>query len=211
MDLTPFSANTRKAEEFSRMIVEPGNLRGRYYFPPETLGHLIWICSGIPYYMKLLAGATMAVARQRYLLKSDVNTGVQAFLSKKTGIEELDELGGDPGADELRTMALQVDRDKALTRGVLYAVAEMQSPVSGQRLHRGRILGSESPLITRYRIPQELINRGLDMAIELGLLTLSTDEYPEVYFSIPLLGESLRTAKGRNWASIDHQLVEIAQ
>lgn len=209
LDLIPFSTKTKSDEEYSRMIVEPVSLRSRYHFPRETLEHLIWICSGIPYYMKLLAGATMAVARQRYLLRSDVNTGLQAMLAKKTGIEELDELGGDPGSDELRAMALEIDEDKTLARAVLYAVAEMQSPVSGQRLQRGRVLGADSPLVMRYRLSKEQINRGLKIAIDLGLLTLTPDEFPQVYFSIPLLGESLRAAKGRNWAAIDHNLLQL--
>jgi hypothetical protein len=211
LELTPFSSKNKRSEEYSRMIVEPTSLRGRYYFPKESLEHLIWICAGIPYYMKLLAGATLSTSRQRYILRSDVNEGLQALLTKRTGISELDEIGGDPGADELRTMALEVDRDKVLARAVLYAVAEMQSPVSGQRLHRGRISAGESPLVSRYQLNRAQIDRGLDITIDLGLLTLSPDEFPEIYFSIPILGESLRSARGRNWALIDHQLTLISE
>ena len=192
------------------MITEPGTVRGRYYFSKETLQHLIWICAGIPYYMKLLAGATIALARQRYLLKSDVSDGLQALFEKNCGINQLDEIGGDPGADELRTMALQGERDKVLVRAVLYSVAELHSPAGGGRLHRGRIFGEDSPLVSRYQLSREDIDRGVDIALDLGILATSVDRYPEIYFSIPILGESLRSAKGRNWAAIDHQLTRIA-
>jgi|GEM_PF-3134602 len=210
LELTPFSCESKKAEEYARAIVEPNAVRGRYYYPTDTLKHLIWICSGIPYYMKLLSGATMSLARQRYLLKTDVNEGLRGLLGRGTGISLLDDTGGEPGADELRTMALEVERDKVLARAALYAVAEMQSPVAGQKLHRGRLSGDESPLVVRYELSKPLIEKGLDIVIDLGILTLSTDRYPEVFFTIPMLGESIRTGIGRNWAYIDHQLHQIA-
>jgi hypothetical protein len=50
----------------------------------------------------------------------------------------------------------------------------------------------------------------VDIALDLGILATSADRYPEIYFTIPILGESLRSAKGRNWAAIDHQLTRIA-
>lgn len=209
LELAPFSCKDKVAEQYSRMVIEPTALRSRFHYPRESLEHLIWICAGIPYYMKLLSGATLASACQRHILKSAVNDALDSLLRKKTGIVELDEIGGDPGADELRTMALENDKDKILARAVLYTVAEMLSPVSGLRLLRGRIAADDSPLVARYKLNRKDIDRGIEVALELGIVALTSDDYPEVYFPIPILGESLRVSRGRNWATIDHQLSEI--
>lgn len=209
LELAPFSCKDKTAEQYSRMVIEPTSLRNKFHYPKESLEHLIWICAGIPYYMKLLSGATLASARQRHILKSTVNDALSALLLKRTGIVDLDEIGGDPGADELRTMALESDKDKLLARAVLYTMAEMLSPVSGLRLRRGRIAAEDSPLISRYKLSRSDIDRGLEVALELGIIALTSDKYPEVYFPIPILGESLRNSRGRNWATIDHQLSEI--
>jgi hypothetical protein len=208
-ELSPFSCDSQAGEINARAIIEPPRLRGRLTIPKPTLEHMLWICSGIPYYMKLLAGATYSMTRQSHVLISDVNEGLHALLEKRTGICRLDEVEGDPGSDELRTIALEKGEDRLLTQAVLYAVAELESPLSGHPIRRGRLYGASSPLVTRYQLPRQAVERGLDRAIELGLLKLSSDSPPQISFAIPILGESIRHACGSYWAEIDHPLEQL--
>ncbi|WP_349975973.1 hypothetical protein [Pseudomonas sp. WHRI 8519] len=212
LELSPFSCKTKQQETSSRQIIEPGQIRYRHVIPKESLEHLIWVCSGIPYYMKLVAGATFAVATQSHILVSDINSGLRALLSKNTKISKLDDMGGDPGADDLRTtVTLERNSDGVLVRAVLYAVADLHSPISGHRVLRGRITSKESKLSKQYRIPKELIERGIEICLKLGLLRLSASaSAQELFFAIPILGESLRNSSARHWALIDHELSAIS-
>lgn len=208
-ELSPFSCDTPEKERYARAIIEPTRIKGRLTIPRVSLERMLWICSGIPYYMKLLAGATYAVAKQSHVLVSDVDEGLHALLEKRTGIPILDEVEGDPGADELRTIALEKGVDRLLTQGVLYSVAELESPLSGRPVRRAHLYGESSPLITRYQLPRQAIERGLDRSIELGLLKLSADSPPKISYAIPILGESIRQSCGSYWAEIDHQLEQL--
>lgn len=210
-ELTPFSCEGVRQEDASRAIVEVPRMRGRFQLPKKTLEHLIWVCAGIPYYMKLLAGATMAVSRQSYLLVADVNAGLKALLSKSTGISKLDEISGAPGSDELRTVALELREERLLTEAVVYAVAEMHSPLSGHPLFRGKVFSTESPLVSRYGMSKDKIEKGLELAIDLGILRRSTDTYQEISFAIPILGEAIRYSCGSFWGSVEHQLEELTK
>jgi hypothetical protein len=212
LELSPFSTKTKQQEVSSRQIIEPGQIRYRHVISKESLEHLVWVCSGIPYYMKLVAGATFAVATQSHILVSDVNAGLRALLSKSTGVSKLDDMGGDPGADDLRTtVTLERNSDGVLVRAVLYAVADLHSPISGHRVLRGRVSSKESKLSQHYRLPKELIERGVEICLKLGLLKLSaSDSSQELFFAIPILGESLRNSSSRHWALIDHELSAIS-
>lgn len=211
LELTPFSSRTLDEERCAREIVTPVRTHAVYSLPKPSLEHLIWVCAGIPYYMKLVSGATMAVARQSHILISDINDGLRALLQRGTGVMKLDEMSGEPGSDELRTMAIETGQDKLLTLAVLYSIAESYSALGGQPISRASVAAQDSPLITRYHLPRKNIERGLDLCIELGFLKILTDRYGEIEFSIPILGESIRNACGKLWAHIDHELREIAK
>ncbi|MDI1331738.1 hypothetical protein [Pseudomonas sp.] len=211
IELTPFSCQTKSLEEKSRQIVEPAKVKTRYKLPKESLEHLIWVCAGIPYYMKLVAGATYAVASQSHILISDVNDGLRALLSKATGVSKLDDMGGDPGSDDLRTtITFERRTDGVIARAVLYAFADLHSPVSGHKTYRGRLSSRESKLVSHYNLSKKLIDRGIEICIGLGLISIvETDSYPEIDFVIPILGESIRNSSGRLWANIDHELAPL--
>jgi hypothetical protein len=213
LELTPFSCKNKTMEETSRQIVEPHRVRTKYNFPKDSLEHLIWVCAGIPYYMKLVAGATYARAKQSHILKADVNEGLRALLGRDTGISKLDDMGGDPGSDDLRTtISIEKSADATLAKAVLYSFADLHSPISGHKTYRGKISSSESRLVSHYNITKAQIERGLDICIGLGLIrTIETESFPEIDFVIPILGESLRKSSGRLWANIDHELVALAQ
>lgn len=213
LELSPFSCKNKAMEETSRQIVEPHKVRAKYNLPKDSLEHLIWVCAGIPYYMKLVAGATFARARQSHILKTDVNEGLRALLSRDTGISKLDDMGGDPGSDDLRTtISIEKSDDAILAKAVLYSFADLHSPISGHKTYRGKISSAESRLISHYGISKAQIERGLDICIGLGLIRIiETESVPEIDFVIPILGESLRKSSGRLWANIDHELVELAQ
>jgi len=210
-ELSPFSCDTPENEKYARAIIEPPRIKGRLTIPRASLERMLWVCSGIPYYMKLLAGATYAVAKQSHVLLADVNEALHALLEKRTGISILDQVEGDPGSDELRTIALEKGADRFLTQGVLYSVAELESPLSGHPIRRAHLYGESSPLITRYQLPRVAIERGLDRAIELGLLKLSADSPPKISYAIPILGESIRNSCGSYWGEIDHQLEQLSR
>lgn len=213
LELTPFSCRNKAMEETSRQIVEPHKVRFKYELPKDSLEHLIWVCAGIPYYMKLVAGATFARAKQSHILKADVNEGLRALLDRDTGISKLDDMGGDPGSDDLRTtISIEKSEDAILAKAVLYSFADLHSPISGHRTYRGKITSTESRLVSHYSISKVKIERGLDICIGLGLIRLiETESVPEIDFVIPILGESLRKSSGRLWANIDHELVALAQ
>lgn len=212
LELSSFSARTKQQEEYSRQLVEPSKVRGTYTLPKETLEYLIWVCSGIPYYMKLVAGATLSRAKQSYLLVSDVNEGLRALLNRDTGISKLDDMGGEPGSDDLRTIVgLDQASDALLAKAVLYAFADIHSPLSGNKTYRGKISSPESKLIYVYSLSRPMIDKGLDLCLKLGLLKLvATDTTPALDFVIPLLGEAIRKASPRLWATIDHELFKLA-
>lgn len=212
LELTPFATKTKQQEEYARKIVEPTKIRGLYKLPKESLDHIVWVCAGIPYYMKLVSGATFSRAKQSHILISDVNEGLRALLSRETGIGKLDDMGGEPGSDDLRTIVgVEKVSDGILAKAVLYAFADIHSPLAGNRTYRGKISSSESKLVSTYNISKPLIEKGLDICLDLGLLKIfDGGSAPELGFSIPLLGESIRKASQRLWATIDHELVEIA-
>jgi hypothetical protein len=212
LELTPFSAKTKSLEELSRKIVEPQKVRMIYDLPKESLEHLIWLCAGIPYYMKLVAGATLSKAKHSHILVSDVNEGLRALLARETGISKLDDMGGEPGSDEIRTtISTEKSGDGVLAKAVLYAFSELHSSLSGHRTYRGKISSVESKLVSHYNLSKVEIERGLDICIGLGLIRIvETDSVPELDFSIPILGESIRKSSGRLWANIDHELVSLS-
>lgn len=203
-ELTPFGTETDLQKHRSREVVEPGVLRGRYRFPDKTLTFLIRITAGIPYYMKLVAGATYGVAKQAYLMPSDVANGLTALLEKSTGVTALDSLD-DPGEDELRVLVARQDEDQLLIRSVLYAAAEIKSPVSGGHLMVRELSSDRSPLVSRYKLSRADINSGLESALQLGYLRRLRD-IAAVEFAIPMLGESIRARSGALWAIINDKL-----
>jgi hypothetical protein len=211
LELTPFSCKTVRDEESARAIVQPQKVAGKHNLPRASLEHLLWVCAGIPYYMKLVSGATMGIARQSHILISDVNDGLRALLSKSTGVTRLDDMTGDPGSDELRTMAIENGTEKLFTLAVLYSIAEMYSPLGGHTILRSNLTATDSPLIARYGFTKKMIDRGLQLCIELGLLRLSSEKQPEISFAIPILGESIRHSCGRLWSAIDHELRAIGE
>jgi hypothetical protein len=208
--LKPFSCKTPVAERHAREIVEPPRIKDKLVLPKKSLDRLIWICDGIPYYMKLLAGAAYAVTKQSHILDSDIDEGLHALLERRTGIVGLDQMAGHPGADELQTIALEKGIEHKLTLSVIYAMAELQSPLNGQPIRRANLYSADSPLVERFLLPRKSIEQSLDRAIQLGILKTSTDSPPQISFTIPMLGESIRTALGSFWAEISDQLEQIS-
>ncbi|APA89004.1 hypothetical protein BJG93_27470 [Paraburkholderia sprentiae WSM5005] len=206
-ELTPFGMNNDLEKRRTREIVEPGVLRGRYKFPEKTLAFLVKITAGIPYYMKLVAGATYATAQQTYLMQSDVINGLKALLEKSTGVTALDSLD-DPGEDELRVLFSRKDRDQLLVRAVLYAAADIKSPVSAGPLMVGDLRSERSPLVSRYNLSRAEIAAGVESAIQLGYLKRLKD-LAAVEFRIPMLGESIRVRSGALWAMINDKLEQL--
>ncbi len=210
-ELTPFTCDDPKLHHAARQIVEPSRIKGRFVISRQTLQHLLWVCAGIPYYMKLLAGATYAVARQPNLIPSDVNRGLWSLLDKKTGIDRLDGSADIPGSDELRTIALAASNDKTLLFAVVYAAAETSSPLSGHVLRRAQLYSDEAILRTRYHLSKKMIQRGIELATTYGILRASKDDSQEISFGIPFLGEAIARNKGEFWAQIAHELDQIAE
>ena len=157
--------------------------------------------------MKLVAGATYATAQQTYLMQSDVINGLKALLEKSTGVTALDSLD-DPGEDELRVLFSRKDRDQLLIRAVLYAAADIKSPVSAGPLMVGDLRSERSPLISRYNLSRADIAAGVESAIELGYLK-RLKELTAVEFGIPMLGESIRVRSGALWAMINDKLEQL--
>lgn len=207
-ELTPFGMSNELEKRRTREIVEPGVLRGRYKFPEKTLAFLVKITAGIPYYMKLVAGATYAIAQQTYLMQSDVINGLKALLEKSTGVIALDSLD-DPGEDELRVLFSRKERDQLLIRAVLYAAADLKSPVSAGPLMVGDLRSERSALVSRYSLSRAEIAAGVESAIQLGYLTRLKD-LAAVEFAIPMLGESIRVRSGALWAMINDKLEQLS-
>lgn len=207
-DLIPFGTKTELQKKRAREIVEPAVLRGKYKLPDKTLEFLIKITAGIPYYMKLVAGATYAVSQQKYLMHSDVIQGLASLLDKSTGVTALDSLD-DPGEDELRVLYTRDERDQLLVRAVLYSAAEIRSPISGGPLMNGELRSHRSPLVGRYNLSKSDINSGVESAIQLGYLKRHK-ELAALEFSIPMLGESIRHRSGALWAIINDKLEQLA-
>jgi hypothetical protein len=161
--------------------------------------------------MKLVAGATAGIARQSHILISDINDGLRALLRKSTGVVKLDEMSGEPGSDELRTMAIENGDDKFLTLAVLYTVAETYSAVGGHSVYRANLLAQDCPLIVRYGLRTRHVDRGLQLCVELGLLRQSAGRDPSLHFVIPILGESIRHSVGKLWSTIDHEVKAIGE
>lgn len=206
-DLTPFGTGSELEKRRSREIVEPAALRGKHKLPDKTLEFLIRVTAGIPYYMKLVAGATYAVSQQKYLMHSDVIHGLASLLSKSTGVTALDSLD-DPGEDELRVLYTRDERDQLLIRAVLYSAADIRSPISGGPLMNGELRSIRSPLVGRYNISKSDINAGVESAIQLGYLKRHK-ELAALEFSIPMLGESIRHRSGALWAIINDKLEQL--
>jgi hypothetical protein len=211
LELIPFSCRTATEELTARAIIEPRKIASRHVMPRESLEHLLWVCAGIPYYMKLVAGATAGVARQSHILISDINDGLRALLRKSTGVVKLDEMSGEPGSDELRSMAIENGDDKFLTLAVLYTVAETYSALGGHSIYRANLLAQDCPLIVRYGLRNRHIDRGLQLCVELGLLRQSAGRDPSLHFAIPILGESIRNSVGKLWSTIDHEVKAIGE
>lgn len=211
IELTPFSCKSKSAESASRQIVEPLKLRGKFELNKRSLEHLLWVCAGIPYYMKLLAGSTYAVIKQGKIIESDINDGLNALLKKETGIAKLDGMGGEPGTDDLRTtLTLKNNNDGLIARAVLFTLAELHSPVSGHPVLRGRLSSNECKLVYEYKLTRKQINNGIDTCIKLGLIKSNHGEHIEkLYFSIPILGESIRYYSHKFWSGIHTELQEL--
>ena len=207
LELTPFSCDTKEAELNTRAIVEPPRIKGRIAFGSDSLKHLVWLCAGIPYYMKLLAGSVYATVRQPVVLISDVSEGLKALLERRTGVTDLDSTGGAAATDELSILDSDDITSKVIADAVLYTVAELASPLSGRTLWRGRIYAEDSPLVSRYGLSRKLIEEGIERCISLGLLLRNEESGAQaIGFATPILGESIRHNKGKFWANVSHQL-----
>ena len=143
------------------------------------------------------------------MLESDVTFGLIKLLEHKTGIPKLDLLA-DPGADEYGRIYAQTKDEELLAKAVLLTVAKLHSPISKYRLLRGQLLAASSPLVSRYNLSREQIERGLDICIKLDLLEQSTMTPPELSFAIPILGETLHRNYGKYWADIEEDLVRLS-
>ncbi|MDQ1226981.1 hypothetical protein QE443_003142 [Pantoea ananatis] len=202
IDLTPFSCKNQESEYTSRRIVEPLKFRGKFQLSKQSLEHLLWVCAGIPYYMKLLSGATYSVIRQGKIIESDINDGLYALLNKNTGISKLDGMGAAAGTDDLRTtLTLENNQAGIIARAVLFTLAELYSPVSGHSVLRGKLTSNESKLSYEYKLSKKQINDGIDTCLRLGLIdAIYSENITKLYFSIPILGESIRFNSHKFWA-----------
>jgi hypothetical protein len=127
------------------------------------------------------------------------------MLAKETGIRSIDMLEN-PGEDELRTLYAESVDEKVLIKGVLLAVANLRSPISGHPVNVGEIWSEKSPLVVRAGLSREIIEPALTSARDMGFLrTPPSNEY-QIEFSIPLLGESMRSRFHILWANIEHKL-----
>ncbi len=203
--LEPFNVETKANERSTREIVLPKDLKKIFTLSNDTLKHFVRITAGIPYYMKLLSGSTLASAKHSQIFPADVNEGVVNMLSKETGIKAIDRLDN-PGEDELRTIYAKSAKEKALIQGVLLAVAYIRSPVHGYAINVGEIWSEKSPLVVRADLSKESIEPALKSAIDMGFLRTPTSSVYQVEFSIPLLGESMRKRFNPLWANIESQL-----
>ena len=203
LELTPFNCASEEEENISRRIVSPTRLKGQYKLPSPSLNHLLDITAGIPYYMKLVAGATYSVSRQSTILPTDVNRGLQSIFGKDTGITRIDSLDN-PGEDELRTLYANSETERTLAKAVLFSMAELRSPLDFRAVRIGELRGDKSPLVSRYRISRENIDRGIAICTDLGYLRRINGF--EIEFTIPILGESIRHRNSVLWSGIEDKL-----
>ena len=210
-ELTPFSCDNGELEKAARQIVEPPRISGRFKLDRKTLQHLLWVCAGIPYYMKLLAGATYAVSKQPHLIPADVNQGLWKLLDKNTGIDQFDSSSDIPGSDELSTVALPPGSDKLLLQAVIFAAAETKNPLGGHVLRRAQLYSDDSILVSRYGLDKTSIQRGLELAIEHRILKISGERQDELTFSIPILGEAIARNISEFWGEITTKLDNLRQ
>jgi len=205
LSLLPFDVDTPQNEKRTRDIVLPKRLAATFKVPQNTLKHLVRITAGIPYYMKLLSGATFACAQNENVYSADVNEGLERMLNKETGIVAIDSLEN-PGEDELRTIYAETKKEVALIKGVLLAVAQIRSPAGVHPVNVGEIWSEKSPLVVHAQLTREIIEPALRKAIDMGFLKASNRNEYQVEFTIPLLGESLRRRFNVMWAAIEFQL-----
>ncbi|MDB2616847.1 hypothetical protein N9Z13_08095, partial [Luminiphilus sp.] len=210
MPLSPFSASSPRKENRSREIVLPRALSEAFNFQKAALDHLLSVTAGIPYYMKLVSGATLAAANRRRIYPRDVDIGVEKIFSKETGIESIDTLQ-DPGEDELRAIGTSTVREKVLIRAVLLSVAWIRSPLSGAHVRVGELWGADSPLVVRAQLTREKIQPGVERAIQMGFLWRSKEVDHGIRFAIPLLGESLLSRFESLWPDLQRHLEEIME
>jgi hypothetical protein len=208
--LTPFNLDTSTAENSTRQLVQPRRLAEIYRWPAETLKHMLWVTAGIPYYMKLLAGATYATAQQAQVFVADVNDGLRRMLRKETGLRTVDSLES-PGEDELRTLYADNVVDKALIKGVLLSAAYVRSPVGRHAIREGELWSEKSPLIFKANVPRDRIRRALAAALEMGFLKRAESREYELEFNIPILGESLKERFNLMWGGIHGQLERLRE
>ncbi|MFK5915403.1 MAG: hypothetical protein QM484_13610 [Woeseiaceae bacterium] len=210
LDLAPFNVDTDINLLRTRDILYPKSLSNIFTVSKDTMEHMLFITAGIPYYMKLLAGATFSAAKHSQIFIADVNEGAIRMLTKETGIRKIDMLEN-PGEDELSTLYAKSVDDKTLIMGVLLAVADIRSPISGQPVKVGEIWSERSPLVLQAGLKREDIEPALTNAKDLGFLkTVPSSEY-QVVFSIPLLGESMRRRFSTCWADIEQNLENIGR
>ncbi|MDS4019581.1 MAG: hypothetical protein RKR03_03590 [Candidatus Competibacter sp.] len=210
INLTPFNVDTQQNEQRTRAVVQPKSLANTFKVSNDTLRHVLRITAGIPYYMKLLAGSTFSCAKHSQIFPADVNEGVNRMLAKETGIKTIDTLEN-PGEDELRTLYANSIDDKVMIKGVLLAVANMRSPISGHPVNVGEIWMERSPLVTRAGLNRKMIEPALISARNMGFLKTSCSSEYQVEFAIPLLGESMRRRFNLLWADIERQLEDISR
>ena len=159
--------------------------------------------------MKIIAGATYAVAEQSTVYVADINKAVQCIFEKSTGLASLGTLDN-PGQDEIRTLYADSMQSKTVIKAVLYSVAKIRSPLSKGGIYRTELWGSKSPLVAAG-LTQDEILPALDAALDLGFLRDSLDKPQNVEFTIPLLGESLRYGFDVLWTNLNRELDSIVQ
>lgn len=211
--LSPFNVSSKNSENRSRQIVQPASLSQTFDVPKITLEHLLWVTAGIPYYMKLVAGATYVYSRQSHIVPADINIGVKRLLNHETGIAGIDTIEN-PGEDELNTLYSKTNDEMLVIKGVLYTTAKIRSPLDKGTVKIGELWNPRSPLVEHARLMRTQIEHGLQAAIDMGFLKYvdnRLDVKVEIEFVVPLLGESLRQRFGGAWAVIASKLESIGR
>jgi hypothetical protein len=206
--LTPFSVETPAEYRHTMMLVQPKSSSSVFTMSKETIRHILYVTSGIPYYMKLLVGATYVSSDHEQIFPHDVNVGVEKMLARKTGVDAIDMLER-PGEDELRTLYTASPEDAAMIMGVLLAVAHIRSPINRVPVRVGELWGDSSPLVSRAQLTKKQIEPALMDAREMGFLVTPESAEYQVEFAIPLLGESLSKRFNASWAEIEQRLEMI--
>lgn len=210
LTLAPFSTHSEQAENRARQVTQPRGLRQVFDVPMVTLDEILRITSGIPYYMKILAGATYSIAKQKRIYPPDVKDGLRQLFSKKTGLNSIDGLEN-PGEDELRTLYSRDTLEKVLIKGILLAAANISSPLDASGVLRGDFWSESSPLVVDAALSRRVIEKGLNATVEMGFLEPCEDEPYRVQFAIPILGESLRFRFKSMWAEISRNLEKLGE